>query len=295
MVLLVDLLEEATERANAFADEAREAIEFVGALVDRAGSLAEGLAAEEEKAHGCFDRLTARLEGAEGELETSGRTVRGQLDDLVGRAATVREGAEGLFSSVDAEVERLKKRKTEMLDLLEHQLASAGTDFASLSAEMDRIQAETEKGCAVALKAVGDFRHEVALARDEFKHQRASLRDSMTEVRAAALEQGRRCLETVEALIVAQTGTLIELGNRLLTEHNQTVVPIRRTLAEDAPGGLPLTLEPLAEGVQALREICDGHAESVRERASPILTKAEEALVVVERIKPALNTAERLP
>jgi len=292
MVLLVELLEEATERANAFADEAREATESVGALIDRAGTVADSLAAEGEKAHGRFDRLAARLEGAEGELETAGRTARGQLDDLVGRAATVREEAEGLLSGINAEAEGLRTRKTEMLDLLDHQLASAGTDFASLSAQMDRIQAETEKGCAAAFKAVGDFRHAVALARDEFKLHRASVRDSMTEVRAAALDQARRCLEAVEALIVTQTGTLMDLGNRLLTEHNQTVVGTRKTLTEAAT---LVTLDPLIDGVQGLTKICNDHEQSVRERATAILTKAEEALVVVERMKPALSTAERLP
>jgi len=52
---------------------------------------------------------------------------------------------------------------------------------------------------------------------------------------------------------------------------------------------------PLIDGVQGLTKICNDHEQSVRERATAILTKAEEALVVVERMKPALSTAERLP
>ena len=295
MTLLHELLEDAIARAGAFSGHAGEAIESVTALLDRFASLDKVLAFRGEEAHGRIQDLARRLQAAEDGIEASAHEAASRLDALEAPAADVRGRVAELVATIRSETSGLEALEAEVLDRVDGGIRSADEGFGALFDRLQGLHRKAQERSGDALSSIARFRHEVALAGSEFEADTGQLLAAMADLTGSVRTEARAYADHVAALLVSQTGLLVDMGNRMLTQHNETVVPLRRTLTEEAPAQLAAALQPVQEAVTALIDACRGHESALEGQAVEILQRVDDAVGIVARLTPLLQAAERLP
>lgn len=295
MEVIRELLEEAIGRAGAFATQAGAAIDALTALLDRYADLGAALSTAGDAAHARIQDLAGRLEAAEHAIEVSAHEASSRLDAVDGPASGVRDRVAGLMAEIRDEVSALNTLGADALDRADGRLRSADEAFQEVFERLQAVCTAANDGGDRALASIARFRHEVDLAAGELRSDASAVVAAMGALDGTVRSEAGAYMDQVSALVVSQTALLVEMGNRMLTQHNETVVPLRRTLTEEVPAELGAALEPLQGAVTALVKACHQHGTALRERADEILQRVSDVIALTELLKPSLETAERLP
>lgn len=295
MAILNELLEEAATRATDLArqaDEARASLEAVGAAATKAADTVRG---ESEEAHRGFQDLGAALESAEDRLEDAGQAAQGDLDDLRVRAAEVRARVAELLVGVNAAASELEAGKERLSGGLAQQLQDAVADSEQAARRLAEVRAAAQKKLEEASAAVRELSEEAAAAAQAIGDGQRQVTEALDELEAAAREQVKAYVDTMDAGLDSTADLRVELGNQLLREHNEAVVAVRQGLTEHAPAQVAAAVEPLKAAVEEVGALCAEGTGALPGRAAEVLEKVAEALETAERLRPALARRERLP
>jgi ABC-type transporter Mla subunit MlaD len=294
MALMNELLEEAVAQCTALSQQTADAAEAMGSLIDRADHLGERLTSEADQAHRLCQELTSRLTEAEQALEGASGNAASHLAELGTRAAEVRERVGHLLGEVHRDLEDLEGHRTHLLGDLDQQADAAGSEFEELGHRIEELEAATDQHLQTATQAIHGFQEAVANARHEIDQRKEHFQHALQDLETAVREQVHTLTDAIHAVLADQGTHLIEMANRMLTEHNQTVVVLRRKFAEEAKEHIAAAAAPLSSAIESLGELAANRETSLREKSQEVLDKVRQAVQIMDEIRPALESANRL-
>jgi uncharacterized protein YoxC len=289
-----ELFEEAITRAAELAENADRGSEALGAVVDQAHAMAERVAGEVAQAQGHFQEIAARLLAAEAGLDEAGSAAAGELRALVTQADAVKTHVAAVVGRVESAVAELEAEKARLSAALDQRLEVAEQAFERLAGRLSGLRAAAEERLQGAAAAIADFRGRVASADEVFAEAEQRFFDGLDELTDLARAKAVEYVEAVDAGLDATSDLRVELANRLIEDHNESVVLLREAVAEQAVEEIGHAVRPLRAAVEALAQLCDDEAAAVAAGAAPILDKVEEALQAAARMQPVLDLAQRL-
>jgi ABC-type transporter Mla subunit MlaD len=294
MALMNELLEEAVAQCTALSQQTNEAAEAIGSLIDRADHLGERLTSEADQAHRLCQDLAAHLTEAEHGLEGAGRNAGSHLAELGTRAGEVRDRVGQLLGVVHKDLDDLEAHRAHLLGDLDPQVDAAGSEFEQLAHRIADLEAATNQHLQAAGQAIHGFHDAVAAARGEIDQRKEHFHHALQDLETAVAEQIHTLTDGIHALLTDQATHLIEMANRMLTEHNQTVVALRKKFAEEAKEHIAAAAAPLSSAIETLGELAANRETSLKEKSQEVLDRVRQAVQIMEEIKPALESAARL-
>ena len=292
--VLNQLLEEASNRAAALAQQAQEAAGIVDELALRAGSLAETLTGEADDVHRGFQELQAKLEAADDELEDRAQRARASLQALPARTSAVQGRVEALLTAVRAELAALKEKEDELSATLDRQSDTAQADLAQLAEQARALQAAAEAQLAEAAQELQSFHSTVAQVREDVQKSKGELLDAMDALESVAREQVQRFVDGMGAALTAHTDALFDLEHRLKDAHNDAVVALRKKFAEEVVSRLPAAAASLQESMESLGAFCGEEERALTDECARIVDGFELAAQSAQRSLSLVQAADRL-
>jgi chromosome segregation ATPase len=292
--VLNQLVEEATNRAFALADEAQEASGIVDELLERAGSLGETLTEEAEEMHHGFQELHARLEAADDELEDRVMRARASLEALPARTASVQGRVDELLATVKGQLAELEAREDELSATLDRLSEAARADLEQLAEQTRKLQAAAEVHLEEATRELEILHAGVAQAREDIQTGKGELLEAMDALENTAREQVQRFVEGMGTTLTAHTTALFELEHRLKDAHNDAVVALRKKFAEEVVSRLPAAAASLKESLETLGAFCGEEELTLIDECSRALDGFERAIQSARRSQGLLQAADRL-
>jgi ABC-type transporter Mla subunit MlaD len=294
MALMNELLEEAVAQCTALSQQAADAAEALGSLVDRADHLGERLTTDADQAHRLCQDLAARLTEAEHGLEGAGRNAGSHLSELGTRAGEVRERVGQLLGAVHRNVDDLEAHRAHLLGELDPQVDAAGHEFEELAHRISDLEAAATEHLQSAGQAIHGFHEAVAAARGEIDQRKERFHHALQDLEAAVAEHVHTLTDGIHALLTDQATHLIEMANRMLTEHNQTVVALRKKFAEEVKEHIAAAAAPLSGAIETLGELAANRETTLKEKSQEVLDRVHQAVQILDQIRPALESAARL-
>jgi ABC-type transporter Mla subunit MlaD len=295
MALMNELLEEAVAQCTALSQETAEAAESMGSLIDRADHLGERLSSEADQAHRLCQDLAARLTEAEHELEGAGRNAGSHLAELGTRAGEVRDRVGQLPGAVHKDLDDLEAHRAHLLGDLDSQVDAAGSEFEQLAHRIAELEAATDQHLQAADQVIHGFQDAVAVARGEIEQRKEHFHHALQDLEITVAEQVRTLTDGIHALLTDQATHLIEMANRMLTEHNQTMQAMKEKFAEGAKEHIATAAAPLSSAIESLGELAANRDTALKERSQEVLDRVHQVVQILDEIKPALESATRLP
>ncbi|HKC11050.1 MAG TPA: hypothetical protein VKI41_03215 [Vicinamibacteria bacterium] len=294
MALMNELLEEAVAQCTALSQGTAEAAEAIGSLIDRADHLGERLTSGADQAHRLCQDLTAHLTEAEHGLEGAGRNAGSHLAELGTRAGEVRERVGHLLGAVHQDLDDLAAHRDHLLAELDPQVEAAGSEFEQLAHRIGDVEAATDQHLQAAGQAIHGFHDAVAAARGEVDQRKEHFHHAVEALETAVAEQVHTLTDGIHALLTDQATHLIDMANRMLTEHNQATATAKKKFAEEAKERIASAAAPLRGAIEALGELAANRETALKEKSREVLDKVHEVARILDEIKPALESANRL-
>jgi hypothetical protein len=294
MALLNELLEEAAARTATLTAEAQTAIEVVDGLVLRVESLAELIGEEGGEAHGRFQALQARLPAAGGELDESGERAHGALQAMAAAAVGAQGRVAELTAAVGAALAEAQARRDELAAAFDQHVEAAGSDCEQLAQRASSLDESGEQRLQEAAQALDARRSAVGAARDGLAAGQAELLATVDALGATAREAAQLFVAGMGEAFTAQTIALFELERGIKEAHNDTVVPLRQTFAEESIKSLAASVAPLREALESAGGACGEHEQALLEAVAGVLERCENAAGSLARSQELLRAADRL-
>ncbi|HXB56631.1 MAG TPA: hypothetical protein VN461_17820 [Vicinamibacteria bacterium] len=294
MALMNELLEEAVAQCTVLSQGTAEAAEAIGSLIDRADHLGERLTSGADQAHRLCQDLTAHLAEAEHGLEGAGRNAGSHLAELGTRAGEVRERVGHLLGAVHKDLDDLETHREHLLAELDPQVDAAGSEFEQLAHRIGDVEAATDQHLQAAGQAIHGFHDAVAAARGEVDQRKEHFHHAVQDLETTVAEQIHTLTDAIHALLNDQATHLIDMANRMLTEHNQAMAAAKKKFAEEAKERILSAAAPLRSAIEALGELAANRETALKEKSREVLDKVHEVVRILDEIKPALESANRL-
>jgi chromosome segregation ATPase len=294
MAILNELLAEASSRAVALSNEAQEATGIVDEVREQARSLAETLDDEADEAHERFQHLQSKLEAARDELDGAGDKARGGLQAVGAKAAAVQARIDALAATLAGELTQFDGSRDGLLATFDQEVRTATAGFEHLAQQTAKVRDGAEKSLQQAAEAVAHLRSVVAEGREEMARGKQGLLDAMDALESAAREQAQLYVQAMGRALTAQTATLFDLDRRLKDAHNATMVPLRRTFAEESVARLSASSVLLRAALESLGGLCGDYEEPLLEECTQVLARFEQAAGTLGRTQALLQAADRL-
>ena len=294
MVLMNELLKEAADRATELTKELGEAGAAIEELTEGVQSLSQKVTEEGEDAHRAAEEMASRLTEAEQQLETSTAEAEGALDALAEKARAAQAQVTELLEQVRRSVDELENQKEAAETALETHAEQSTSDFRQLADTVAQVQGDAGERLQSAAAAVADFRAAVDAARAEFDQGKQRFVEAAEDLESVAVARTHEYADAVGAALMTAGQGLLDMGNAVLTAHNEAVVALRRKYAEEAREKLAAALEPLKETIAEVIRLCGDQETELEKRCEGILETVPQAMQLVDRIKPVLAQADRL-
>jgi len=141
---------------------------------------------------------------------------------------------------------------------------------------------------------VETFKTALVHVQQEFQEAQTRALDHMNELEQSVWDEMKHYAEAIDTGLGGAVEDLVEAANKMIAEHNQAAEAVGQKFAEDAVEKVTSSFEPLKAAVQAVADLCDESEQALTTRSAQVLEKVEEAIQIVERIRPALEAAEKL-
>jgi chromosome segregation ATPase len=294
MAVINELFEEAATRALELARQVDEAKASLEAVAGDAAQAADKVRGEGGDAHRELQELGAALQSAEAHLQSAVEAARGDLDGLRSRAGEVRDRVAQMLDNVARAAAELEAEKASLSGQLAQHLEEAVAGSEQAVQRLAQVQATAEKQLEAASAAVGELREASAAASQAAADGQRQVMEALDDLEAAAREQARAYVATLDGGLDSTASLRVDLGNQLLREHNEAVVAVRQGLTEEAAEATAAALEPLRSAIQALGALCAQGTEALPGRAAEVLDRVREAQQAAERLRPVLSQSSRL-
>jgi predicted nucleic acid-binding Zn-ribbon protein len=294
LAILNELLAEAASRAVTLAGDAQDAGAIVDDLRQGAESLIETLDEEAGESHQRLQELQTKLQAAEGALEQAGQRARTGLQGLTQEALSVQSRIGDLAAALKGHLADLDSRRSELAAPFEQEASAAARDFGQVLQVTQEVKAGAEESLTEAAAAVASLRAAVADARDDLEAHRQQLFEGFAALESAAHDQARLYVESMGRALTAQTKALFDLDRRLKDAHNATVVPLRKTFAEEAVTRLVSSAAAVRAALESLGALGGDYEQALLDECTSVLDRLDGAAASLARSQALMESMERL-
>ncbi len=95
-------------------------------------------------------------------------------------------------------------------------------------------------------------------------------------------------------MCAGQTHGILNLANRMITDHNQAMEALKQKFAAEAAQDVANAIVPLQQALQRLGELAISESSTFKTRSEEVLQRVRAALPVLEGLKTAFETSSRL-
>lgn len=294
---LNELFEEAIGRCEELSDQADGAADSVEEMVDGAEELADRFASEAEETRRALQQLTTGLEHAEGTLAAAVDGAKSGLDGLVTHSAEVQSAVTDGLGRVKDGLGELDALREELRGRLEQRGQDAAADVEALGQKVAALQEALATRLEEASEAIQELSDAVTSAQEDWAGKRDALMEAIDGLEKDSRQAtGKYAAEIADILDNQRVDVLVRtLANEMLIgSHNDAIEEVGQRIEEQIPDGLPDRLQPLAAAVAELKELCGQHKGALQQKAAEVRARVDKAAQSLERIAPALDSAQQV-
>jgi chromosome segregation ATPase len=291
---LNELFEEAAGQCSALSDELDDTVAGIDTMVGKAGEVWETVSRGGEQVRRRLQQLTDRLEAAEAALERARTGAVGEIDDLATRAESVRTEVGELLGHVREGLEALEQLETRLSDTIGDQVQAVGTDYSDLAQRVQETQDTIATQVQEAGQALVQFRDAVDAARGELATKKDTWSEALDQLETTAQEQTRAWVEGLQSVLADQTTAMIDMANRMLVKHNDTMEVLKTKFETEAAAHVAASILPLQDSLEKLGELATSRGGELTARSAEALQRVRAALPALEELRHAFEQSSRL-
>lgn len=294
---LNELFEEAIGRCEELSDDAQAAGDAIEEMVDSAEDLADRLVSEAEEARQALQRLKSGLEQGEEGIEAAVDGAKSGLDGLASRAGEVQSAVGDAIARVKDGLAGLEALREELRGRLEQHGQDSAEDVEQLGQRVSQLQEQISTRLEEASQAVQELTEAVGTAREQWAERRDALMEAIDGLEKGSREATEKYAAEIEDILDSQRVEVLvrTLANEMLIgKHNEAIDALGQRFEEEVPGGLPDRLQPLAAALAELKDLCAQHQTALQQRAEDVRGRVDNAAEALQRIAPALESAQQV-
>ena len=210
-----------------------------------------------------------------------------EVQSTVGEAVTRIKEALG---ELDALREELRGR-------LEQQSQDAGDDVEQLGERLSTLQEGLTTRIEEAAEAVKELTDAVTAAQEQWAERRDALMEAIDGLEKSSREATEKYASEIGDILDNQRIDVLvrTLANEMLIgKHNEAIDVLGQRFEEEVPDALPERLQPLAAAVAELKGLCAEHQSALQQKAEEVRGRVDKAAAALERITPALESAQQI-
>ena len=294
---LNELFEEAIGRCEELSDDAQTAADAIESMVDSAEQLADRVASEGQETQRALQQLSQGLEQAEEGVTGAIDGAKAGLDGLVSKASDVQSTVGEAVGRIKDALGELESLREELHGRLEQQGQDATEDVEQIAERLSTLQEGLSKRIEEASEAVKELSDAVTSAQEDWVEKRDALLEAIDGFEKDAQEATEKYATEIGDILDNQRIEVLvrKLANEMLIgKHNEAIEVLGQRFEEEVPDALPERLQPLAAAVTELKELCAQHQAALQEKAEEVRGRVDKAAAALERIAPALESAQQI-
>jgi hypothetical protein len=138
------------------------------------------------------------------------------------------------------------------------------------------------------------FRASLESARTELVEKQTTWTEAVDRLEEAARQQTQGWVTGLQTLLAGQSHAMLNLANRMITNHNQTMEKLKTKFATEVAQEIAAAITPLRDSLERLRSLAAARSGDVSTRSDEVLQRVRAALPVLEELKTVFETSSRL-
>ena len=294
MAEMNDLLEETEGQCSALSDELDTTIASIDEMTGKASELCEGALRVGGQVRARLQALTARLEAAESAIENARAEAVTDLDALAEQAETVRTDVGDLLTKVQEDLTELQQQQTQLDEGVQEGMGAIGTDFSDLGNRVTEAQEAIGTQLQEAVQRIAAFGEAIDKARGELAEKQVAWSKALDAFEQTAQEKAREWVAAVQGVLAEQTTAMVDLANRMLDKHNETMESMKNRFETEAALQVAASIQPLQDSLEQLKAVADQRRGELSAKAEESLQRVRAALPALEEIRAVFLQSSRL-
>jgi hypothetical protein len=289
MADLNTLFRQATDEADAFAEEGARAHHSVDQALRLAAALGDAIEAGAAEARQRLELLSTRLLEGEQELVKESAAALGGLATLKSASNEVQARVGRYLALVHAQLAELREEKDRLRDEMQQQ-GTAAEEHAARYAEHARdVEAASRARLEVARQVVGSFRGMVEASRGTLHERREVLVDTLKQMEGNTRQRVDVVMQAYDVVGTVVQDQVAELHATLKTLTDQAITGLTRRLSQDAVQSLENAADPLRDAISELERFCKESRNTCGDRLQEITRRVEDVTGVLQRLRQPLD------
>jgi DNA repair exonuclease SbcCD ATPase subunit len=219
------------------------------------------------------------------------------LDGLVTKAGEVQTAVGEAVTRIKEGLDALEALREELRGRLEQHGQEAADDVRALGERVSEVQEQLSTRIEEASQAVQELMSAVGTAREQWAERRDALMEAIAGLEKGSREATEKYAAEIEDILDNERIEVLvgALANEMLIgKHNEAIDALGRHFEEEVPDGFPDRLQPLGAAVAELKQLCAEHQAALHQRAEDVRGRVEKAAEALQRIAPALESAQQV-
>jgi chromosome segregation ATPase len=294
MAEMNDLLAETEGQCSALSDELDTTVASIEAMTGKAAELCEGALRAGGQVRSRLQALATRLEAAESAIENARAEAVTDLDALAEQAEAVRTDVGDLLTHVQEGLTELEQQQVQLDEGVQEGMGDLGTGYGDLGSRVTEAQEAIGAELQEAGQKIAAFGEAVNAARADLAEKQQAWGEALDAFEQTAQEKAREWVAALQGVLADQTKGMIDLANRMLDKHNETMESMKARFETEAALQVAASIQPLQDSLERLGSVAAERSGALSAKAEESLQKVRALLPVLEEIRGVFQQSDRL-
>lgn len=283
------LFAQATDEADAFAEEGARAHQSVDQILRLSAALGDAVEAGAAEARDRLQLLSTRLLEGEQDLTRENGAALAALASLRSASGEVQGRVDGYLALVHAQLLELREEKERLREEMRQRGDEAHGHAARYAARVREVENGSRARLEAARQVVAAFRSMVEGSRAGLYERREVLLATMKQMEIDARQRFDLVVQAYDGVAALVQEQVSGLQATLTALTDQAVAGLARRLSHDAVESLEEAAEPLREAISELERFCHESRKACGDRLQDITGQVEDITTVLERLRQPLE------
>jgi hypothetical protein len=283
------LFAQATDEADAFAEEGARAHQSVDQILRLSAALGDAVEAGAAEARDRLQLLSTRLLEGEQDLTRENGAALAALASLRSASGEVRGRVDGYLALVHAQLLELREEKERLRDEMRQRGDEVQEHAGRYAARVREVESASRARLDAARQAVTSFRGMVEASRGGLYQRREVLLAMMKQMELDGRQRLDLIVQAYDGVAALVQEQLSGLQATLTALTDQAVAGLARRLSHDAVESLEKAAEPLRDAISDLERFCHDSRKVCGDRLQEITGQVEDITSVLERLRQPLE------